>query len=90
MVFSQHTKPLLKFFAIGAFIVSMLMSGLAHAEYALNFQEPVTDVARDIYGLHMTIFSSRSSSGMVSINSSKILSKVSLRSFLPTNDLATA
>ena len=56
MVFSQHTKPLLKFFAIGAFIVSMLMSGLAHAEYALNFQEPVTEVAREIYGLHMTIF----------------------------------
>ena len=56
MVFFQHVRPLLKVRAIGSFIVSMLISGLAHAEYALNFQEPVTDVARDIYGLHMTIF----------------------------------
>jgi len=56
MVFSQHTKPLAKFLAIGAFIASMLVSGSAYAEYALNFQDPVTQVARDIYGLHMTIF----------------------------------
>lgn len=56
MVFSQHTKPFAKLFAISAFLVSMLVSGLAHAEYALNFQEPVTEVARDIYGLHMAIF----------------------------------
>lgn len=31
-------------------------SSLAKAEYALNFQTPVTEVARDIYGLHMLIF----------------------------------
>lgn len=56
MVFSQHTKSLAQFLAIGAFIASMLVSGSAYAEYALNFQDPVTQVARDIYGLHMTIF----------------------------------
>ena len=56
MVFSQHMKPFAKIFAFGAFILSMLVSGLAHAEYGLNFQDPVTDIARDIYGLHMTIF----------------------------------
>ena len=56
MVFSQHSKLLAKLFATGAFIVSMLASGLVHAEYALNFQEPVTEVARDIYSLHMAIF----------------------------------
>jgi len=56
MVFSQHTKPLAQFFAITVLLVSMLVSGSAYAEYALNFQDPVTQVARDIYGLHMTIF----------------------------------
>ncbi|MEO0368556.1 MAG: cytochrome c oxidase subunit II [Pseudomonadota bacterium] len=29
---------------------------MALADYQLNFQEPVTEVARDIYGLHMLIF----------------------------------
>ena len=37
-------------------ISTMLMSGLAQAEYALNFPRPVTQVGRDIYTLHMTIF----------------------------------
>ena len=32
-------------------------TGLARAEYRLNFQRPVTEVARDVYGLHMLIFS---------------------------------
>ena len=59
MLFSRHTKSLSGLSAIGAGIASfalMFISGLAHAEYGLNFQEPVTDVARDIYSLHMTIF----------------------------------
>lgn len=37
-------------------IVALLYSTATNAEYALNFQEPVTQVARDIYGLHMLIF----------------------------------
>jgi len=45
MVFSQHMKPFAKVFAFGAFILSMLVSGLAHAEYGLNFQDPVTDTS---------------------------------------------
>ncbi len=32
------------------------VSALAMAEYRLNFQDPVTEVARDIYSLHMLIF----------------------------------
>lgn len=39
-----------------ASLAALLGSGLAHAEYAYNFQPPVTEVARDIYGLHMLIF----------------------------------
>jgi len=42
--------------AIAVFLSAMIMSGLADAEYRLNFQDPVTQVARDIYGLHMLIF----------------------------------
>jgi cytochrome c oxidase subunit 2 len=33
-----------------------LLSPLALAEYALNFQPPVSEVAEKVYGLHMTIF----------------------------------
>ena len=32
-----------------------LMSGLAFADYALNFQRPVTEIARDILNLHNLI-----------------------------------
>lgn len=56
MLFSQDKKSLVGLFATVTVVVSMFISGLAHAEYGLNFQEPVTDVARDIYSLHMTIF----------------------------------
>jgi len=37
-------------------ITALVYSGMAQAEYAYNFQEPVTQTARDIYGLHMLIF----------------------------------
>lgn len=33
----------------------LLVSGLACADYALNFQEPVTEIAREVYDLHMLI-----------------------------------
>ena len=56
MVFSQHKKSVAKLSAIGVFLVSLLVSGWAQAEYRLNFQDPVTEVAKDIYGLHMLIF----------------------------------
>lgn len=56
MVFSKHIKPFAKLSAIGTFLVSALFSGLAHAEYRLNFQDPVTPVAREIFDLHMLIF----------------------------------
>jgi len=42
--------------AIGSSIIALIYSGLAQAEYRLNFQDPVTQTARDIYGLHMLIF----------------------------------
>ncbi len=56
MVLSQHIKSFAKLSALGTFLVSTLYSGLAQAEYRLNFQDPVTEVARDIFGLHMLIF----------------------------------
>lgn len=56
MVFSQHSKLVAKLTAASAFVMALLFSGLAQAEYRLNFQDPVTQVARDIYGLHMLIF----------------------------------
>lgn len=31
-------------------------TSVAHADYRLNFQDPVTQTARDIFGLHMLIF----------------------------------
>ena len=34
----------------------LLFSSIASAEYGYNFQEPVTETAREIYGLHMLIF----------------------------------
>jgi len=54
MVLSQHI--IAKISAFGTFLVAALFSGLAQAEYRLNFQDPVTEVARDIFGLHMLIF----------------------------------
>ncbi|HEC12861.1 MAG TPA: cytochrome c oxidase subunit II [Acidiferrobacteraceae bacterium] len=33
----------------------LLVSGLVRADYALNFQRPVTEIGRDLYGLHMMI-----------------------------------
>ncbi|MBT8114930.1 MAG: cytochrome c oxidase subunit II [Arenicella sp.] len=42
--------------AIGGAIAALVYAGAANAEYQLNFQQPVTQVARDIYGLHMLIF----------------------------------
>lgn len=36
--------------------VLMLFAGAASAELQFNFQDPVTPIARDIYGLHMLIF----------------------------------
>ena len=56
MVLSRHIKPFAKLSAFGAILVTTFFSGLAQAEYRLNFQEPVTEVARDIFSLHMTIF----------------------------------
>jgi len=41
---------------IATSITVLLVSGLSQAEYALNFQRPVTETARDIYWLHMVIF----------------------------------
>ena len=60
MLFSQFSQSIVK--SIGAvrsvfvLIGGVLFSTLAHAEYRLNFQDPVTGVARDIYDLHMDIF----------------------------------
>ena len=56
MVLSQHIKSFAKISAFGSFLIATLFSGLAQAEYRLNFQDPVTEVARDIFGLHMLIF----------------------------------
>jgi len=56
MLFSQHGKLSAKLTAASASIVAFLFSGLAQADYRLNFQDPVTGVARDIYDLHMLIF----------------------------------
>lgn len=63
MLFSQHNKLAAKLFAASMSLVVLFFSGLAQAEqagqigkYRLNFQDPVTSVARDIYDLHMLIF----------------------------------
>ena len=50
------TKTAKRLSVIGTFLASMLLSFTAQAEYRLNFQDPVTEVARDIFGLHMLIF----------------------------------
>lgn len=52
MVFKKAMKPL----AVLASLATLIMSGSAFAEYAVNFQDPVTPIARDIYDLHMLIF----------------------------------
>ena len=56
MVFFQHARPVAKLSALGTILVATLFSSLAQAEWAYNFQEPVTEVAGDIYDLHMLIF----------------------------------
>ncbi|MFT5574067.1 MAG: cytochrome c oxidase subunit 2 [Cryomorphaceae bacterium] len=56
MVFSQHIKPFAKLTAAATLLISTLYSGLAHAEYRMNFQDPVTETAREIFDLHMLIF----------------------------------
>lgn len=42
--------------ARGAGLLAFAASGAASAEYGLNFPPPVTEVARDIYDLHMLIY----------------------------------
>ena len=37
-------------------LVSMLMTSVARAEYALNMTESVTPIGRELYGLHMLVF----------------------------------
>ena len=60
MVFTHISNQVQKFarqsLIFCSVFVSLLMSSIAQAEYRLNFQDPVTDVARDIYDLHMLIF----------------------------------
>ena len=56
MPFSQYLKSLSKLPAKLALLSTLFLSGVAQAEYKLNFQDPVTQVARDIFGLHMLIF----------------------------------
>jgi len=56
MLISQHGKLVTRLSVVGASLIALLFSGLAQADYRLNFQDPVTGVARDIYGLHMLIF----------------------------------
>ena len=64
MVFSQPMKSFKRFSAnavarftvVAAFCVSLLFSSVAQAEYRLNFQDPVTQTAREIFDLHMLIF----------------------------------
>jgi cytochrome c oxidase subunit 2 len=50
------TKSASKMLALGTLLTTFFISSLAQAEYRLNFQDPVTEVARDIFGLHMLIF----------------------------------
>ena len=38
---------------LAGFLLLALLSGLAQAEYKLNFQEPATKMAQDIYDLHV-------------------------------------
>ena len=40
----------------GSASLALLFSTLAHAEYQYNLPEPVTQIGRDIFGLHMLIF----------------------------------
>ena len=70
MALSQHLKSVAKSIsktgligragktasAIYISVIALLYSTAAHAEYGLNFQDPVTQTARDIYWLHMLIF----------------------------------
>jgi len=50
----MHGKsPLLFFYLI---LLNLFLSPSAFAAYELNFQEPVTDIAENVYELHMLIF----------------------------------
>lgn len=56
-VFKKMILPLVsKTSGVFAVCCAFFLSAIAHAEYRLNFQDPVTQVARDIFGLHMLIF----------------------------------
>lgn len=39
-----------------ALLSTLFVTAVANAEYGINLPDPVTEVARDIYGLHMLIF----------------------------------
>ena len=57
MSISMLTKSVSSSVRLGlAMIALWSVSAIAMAEYRLNFQDPVTEVARDIYSLHMLIF----------------------------------
>ena len=56
MVLSRHLKSIAKITAFVAILITALFSGLAQADWEYNLQRPVTEIAEDIYGLHMLIF----------------------------------
>ncbi len=56
MLFSQYLKSLTSLPSKLVLLPALLFSSFAQAEYRLNFQDPVTQVARDIFDLHMLIF----------------------------------
>ncbi len=41
---------------VGAVLASLAAAGIAHADWALNMTEGVTEVSRSVYGLHMLVF----------------------------------
>jgi cytochrome c oxidase subunit 2 len=51
---SKCSGPALRIGLISGIALS-LFSTLTQAEYGLNFQKPVSEIARDVYGLHMLI-----------------------------------
>ncbi len=60
MVLSRPNFSLRKFasslIVAGPAFMALFFSSMARAEYQLNLQEPVTQIGRDIFGLHMLIF----------------------------------
>ena len=53
MIFNKLSR---RFSVVAAGLIAMMLTPAVHAEYALNMTESVTELGRELYGLHMLVF----------------------------------